>query len=209
MRTLNVVIASLGLALAAPSTAAGWFTVTAGADNVMLPANDAFLSDLNALGLTANARGGATVTLNANRGLKFEYMGSESGFVNTFKVGSSSFAEFNKATWGPVPMFSKSAVAAGPITNWIFDSAGGVTNQGIGTAAFGIATPTLLSAGDTYMSNVLYLGFDDQIGGGDRDFDDFIVKVTAVPEPETWAMMIIGLGLVGAAHRRRRLTVSA
>lgn len=209
MRALNVLVALTSMALAVPATAAGWFTVTAGADNVMLPANDAFLSDLAALGLTANARGGATVTLNSNRGLKFEYMGSESGFVNTFKVGSSSFVENNKAVWGPVPMFSKSAVAAGPITNWIFDSAGGVTNQGIGSSAFGIATPTLLSAGDTYMSNVLYIGFDDQVGGGDRDFDDFVVRVTAVPEPESWAMMIMGLGLVGAAHRRRRGVVPA
>lgn len=30
------------------------------------------------------------------------------------------------------------------------------------------------------------------------------VSVAAVPEPATWAMMIFGFGLVGAAMRRRR-----
>lgn len=32
--------------------------------------------------------------------------------------------------------------------------------------------------------------------------------VTAVPEPGTWAMMLLGFGAVGFAVRRRRLTVS-
>lgn len=33
------------------------------------------------------------------------------------------------------------------------------------------------------------------------------VSVTAVPEPATWAMMIAGVGLVGASMRRRRANV--
>jgi hypothetical protein len=31
------------------------------------------------------------------------------------------------------------------------------------------------------------------------------VAVTAVPEPETYAMLLAGLGLVGFAARRRRM----
>ena len=30
------------------------------------------------------------------------------------------------------------------------------------------------------------------------------LSLTAVPEPSTWAMMIVGFGLVGAAARRRK-----
>lgn len=34
-------------------------------------------------------------------------------------------------------------------------------------------------------------------------------QISAVPEPGTWAMMILGFGLVGAAMRRRRVTAGA
>jgi hypothetical protein len=43
--------------------------------------------------------------------------------------------------------------------------------------------------------------------------DNFVTNVNyafraVVPEPATWAMMIMGFGLVGAAMRRRRLAVN-
>ncbi len=51
----------------------------------------------------------------------------------------------------------------------------------------------------------LVLGFNDSLQV-DGDYDDFIVglKVTAVPEPETYALMLAGLGVVGILGRRRR-----
>ena len=36
-----------------------------------------------------------------------------------------------------------------------------------------------------------------------RPLDNYTVRIAAVPEPATWAMMIGGLGFVGAAMRRR------
>lgn len=53
-------------------------------------------------------------------------------------------------------------------------------------------------------------GFGFVIGPGmvaDNDVTGFNFKVTSVPEPMTWAMMIAGLGIVGAAMRRQRRTV--
>lgn len=44
-------------------------------------------------------------------------------------------------------------------------------------------------------------------GGVDRTFDAFKIgqiTVSAVPEPATWAMMILGMGAVGMAMRSRR-----
>jgi hypothetical protein len=35
--------------------------------------------------------------------------------------------------------------------------------------------------------------------------DNIVLSTNAVPEPATWAMMIMGFGLIGAAARRRRL----
>jgi hypothetical protein len=40
------------------------------------------------------------------------------------------------------------------------------------------------------------LGFDTTVSA--------YTEVTAVPEPETYAMMLAGLGLVGAVARRRK-----
>lgn len=53
-------------------------------------------------------------------------------------------------------------------------------------------------------------GFAFFIGPGmvdDHDVTGFNFTVTSVPEPMTWAMMIVGIGLVGGAMRRQRRTV--
>jgi choice-of-anchor C domain-containing protein len=39
--------------------------------------------------------------------------------------------------------------------------------------------------------------------------DNVNVSLVAVPEPATWAMLILGFGMVGAASRRRRTVVAA
>jgi len=39
------------------------------------------------------------------------------------------------------------------------------------------------------------------------EFDD--IAANAVPEPASWAMLIMGFGLVGAAARRRKAAVAA
>lgn len=56
-----------------------------------------------------------------------------------------------------------------------------------------------------------YYGAEDLTGGGDFNYTDFqFVSTTSilnsVPEPGTWAMMIIGFGAVGTVARRRRRT---
>lgn len=54
-----------------------------------------------------------------------------------------------------------------------------------------------------------YVGFEDLRGGGDRDYDDeaFIftnVVVPVVPEPETNAMLLAGLGLLAFMTRHKK-----
>lgn len=51
-----------------------------------------------------------------------------------------------------------------------------------------------------------YVGFEDLNGGGDLDYNDqtfVFTNVSAVPEPETYAMLLIGLGLVGFSLKRQ------
>jgi hypothetical protein len=202
----NAVLASTLLgafALAVPATAAS-FTVTPGSIFGIppFPSND-FSAQLAAKGLTHYTSSGASVSLSSPRKLKFEYMGSESGFTDTFTAGSlGPYQETNKA-WGPM-LIGYANFAGGAITNMSFSSSGGVVNSTIGTASFGIFIPRLAAQG-TYSSNVLYFGFDDQLIGDDDNHDDFIVRVTAVPEPASWALLIAGFGLVGMTARRRSM----
>jgi hypothetical protein len=194
------------VAIAATPAAAVTFTVVPGTTRAM-PNNNDFRTNLAAAGLTRLTTLDATVSLSQTARLRFDYMGSESGFVDRFKIGTSSFAETNKASWGATPMFT-ALQSAGPITNWLFTSNQGAVDRGIGTREFAIFLPTRLVDG-VFTTRTLFLGFDDQINNRDDDHDDFIVRVTAVPEPQMWAMLITGFGLVGAARRRQRTLAAA
>jgi len=57
-----------------------------------------------------------------------------------------------------------------------------------------------------------FVGFEDLYGGGDQDYNDHMfsfTNVAAIPEPETYAMLLAGLGLLGFASRRRKLKLAA
>ena len=45
-------------------------------------------------------------------------------------------------------------------------------------------------------------------GGLGIEFNGSTVAVTSVPEPETYAMLLAGLGVIGAIARRRKVTVA-
>ncbi len=198
--------ALMGAALAAavPAVAATTFTVGLGSPLTAIPLNNDFKNDLNAVGLTDYTAAGASITLSNATRLKFEYMGSESGFTDTFTAAGGTvgpFNEYNKS-WGPV-LIGYANYAGGVISDFVFTSNGPGQVGTPGTAPFAIFIPGNVRS---YVSNVLYLGFDDQLNNADDNHDDFIVRVTAVPEPASWAMLVIGFGLVGMTTRRRSLT---
>jgi hypothetical protein len=70
------------------------------------------------------------------------------------------------------------------------------------------ATALYLGFADSYGFNGPSSYYGDNSGGFSAEISAASENVGAVPEPATWAMMIIGFGAVGAAMRRRRLTVT-
>lgn len=218
MSNLLKMAAIVAMAAAVPA-AAVTFNVGIGSPVLSIPGNNDFQSNLNGVGLYSYTASNATVSLSGKATLTFEFMGSESGFSDTFKAGGGGITVTENSSftpWGAVNVGTLN-YNAGAISDWLFTSSAGAQNKGIGTQEFGIFLPAGLSAGGTYSSNVLYLGFDDQISNIDDNHDDIIIRVTAddfggqggVPEPATWAMLVAGFGLVGAVHRRRSAAVAA
>ncbi|SDH36455.1 MULTISPECIES: FxDxF family PEP-CTERM protein [unclassified Duganella] len=63
------------------------------------------------------------------------------------------------------------------------------------------ASNQILTAGDYYLQVIGKVNSAASLSG------NIALKVTAVPEPETYAMMLAGLGLVGVVARRRKKSV--
>ena len=138
------------------------------------------------------------------------FLGFEALDTDTFVFSLSSGTLSNK---GALNATISGPVAAGPLNFTFADlfqgtSIGNGQNLGdftsyavLGSFAGAVFTPFTL--GGAYD---LILGFNDGMRV-DSDYDDIVVglKVAAIPEPETYALLLAGLGAMGFLHRRRRI----
>lgn len=208
MNKFSAILAGLS-AMALPAAANASAVITFGATNpIPSPAND-FASQLNGLGLFTYANTGATISLNANALLRFDFLGSESGFNDTFRAtGIPNYTEFTTLTnnFGSPIYLGSAAFGAGSLAGLLsFINSGNATVAGIGSDGFGI----FLSRGQESGTAVstFYLGYDDQVTNPDDNHDDMIIRVTVlppVPEPATWMTMLLGFAAVGVGLRRRK-----
>jgi PEP-CTERM motif len=206
--------AILGIAVGLATPAYASFVVTPdgnAADQTTTAAivgND-FQADLINLGLT-NASYGAALSLDAPGTVTFYAFGSESLFDDSFvKNGTQLFAETDPTAtyYGGAPgtdglNLGSFAYAAGSIADLLFHV---VTPHGPGT-------PIDAAVGDHgfsifYGSNptgLLAFGFDDNGASPEDNHDDLVIlaRITAVPEPATWLLMIAGFGFLALAYRR-------
>ena len=84
------------------------------------------------------------------------------------------------------------------IGNTLLDS---IAGAGGSTTSWGLRSVDFTTTGGDL--TFLAVGTSDSYGG----YLDDITISTAVPEPATWAMMILGFGMVGGLLRRRRTAV--
>jgi hypothetical protein len=189
--------ASAVAAFAAPASAAV-FTVTGGTPYSPLDAQNDFKTQLGGLGFDTLVDK-ATFTVDTSKGFNIYVVASESAYVNKFFVSSSVFTEsdegFDINRWAGI---------VADLAGIGFKANGAGSLIGQGATGFGIFT----KGGVGYSANELYLGFDDG-GIKDDNHDDFIIRISAVPEPATWLTMIAGFGLVGYQMRRRTSKVAS
>ena len=99
---------------------------------------------------------------------------------------------------------------------WRLPTAGELA-AGPSVADFG--TPGAFACASSWFSSYAHCDYGDaqsglifgSAGGGSQFDETWVVRSTdwgAVPEPATWAMMIVGFGLVGGAVRRRRASAA-
>ena len=142
--------------------------------------------------------------------------------VATFESASASFDSMIVTINGiPVPLFLNHATAHGTTASVGTFAAGTVLDFGLqvintgnvfhtGPAAgnpdglaHAVVTYNYLTPGNTRVA------FEDILGGGDKDYNDFVFtfkSVTAVPEPQTYVLMLAGLMAVARLARRRKST---
>ena len=138
----------------------------------------------------------------------FTYLGQESGFLDSLHlvINGTSLTEANAVGT------SISAVAGPGFVNFNFegDSGSFAINGGAkspGTSIGLIGTGLTVTSGAAAGTYAFVLGYNDSAGSAVLgDWDDFVVgvNVAPVPEPETYALMLAGLGAMGFVARRRQ-----
>lgn len=138
--------------------------------------------------------------------LTFSYVGSEAGHTDKFFTFND--LRFNNKT-SPNSAFSLE-IAAGQSLSFSFNDASSSKTVANGASVVAWGSSNANSWQNTFglkkeSDNSFLLMYNDYVNNGDRDFDDMVVRVSLapVPEPETYAMFLAGLGLMGAIARRR------
>ena len=196
------------LALAALATSAGaQVTFSGGTDHNPL-------LNFNPNGAAAGVAPNGTkenATINTTAGiLTATFLGFEALDTNTFTFSLAGGTLNNK---GALNAFVSGPVSAGALNFTFADLAAGTTVGNGGNAVNDFTTYAVLGnyAGAVFTPATLggaydlILGFNDGLRV-DADYDDMVVglKVVAIPEPETYALLLAGLGAVGFIARRRQ-----
>lgn len=138
-------------------------------------------------------------------GFQFLATGSDGHFhVNSAPASSvlmhSNFGNTTSNTW----ILSK-------VGNGLFDVSGfGIeTGSLVWTTNLGTTGSTLVGANNVGLKGINSLTFRLAANNGSATITDFTVNASVVPEPETTALFLAGLGMLGFVARRRKQAAAA
>ena len=172
-------------------------------------------------GLMMTGGASATVNLALTDSLYLGAFGAPAIYANAFSVATPGTIDHSLTFDITTPLFAGSAVSDIPFTlnlgsftleiknitglsAKIFDSSSNLYATFIqnGDADHLILPPSSYFAIDRY---TLKIG-GTSLGSGGGFYS--VAAVTAIPEPETWALLLVGLGLVGLRLRQKAATLS-
>jgi len=142
--------------------------------------------------------------------ITFTYIGQESGFNNKFYL---TIGATQMLTENPIGTQASAFVDTIGAISYKFEGNTGKFAINGGTWATGtsiglIGTNMTVNSGAGAGTYQYVIGYNDSAGASTLgDWDDYVVGVNftpAIPEPEIYAMMGLGLGLIGWVGRRRK-----
>ena len=147
-----------------------------------------------------------------NVAVTFDFMGKEAAFTNALLTGGSVIFNNNAApgtTSGPLPF---SLGSSPDVLPFLFRNP---TSGNLDAVNGGAIAAGLQIAFSQISDSVVYAFFDDGGAGPDADFDDMVVRITALdlsrggetspnPIPAALPLFATGLGGIGFLARRRK-----